>query len=528
MTALPVAALPVDPTPPPAPAPASTGSQFLSLVQNAPSQAPAAAPSAATRTATPSGTKPTSTSAPSSAGGGNKGNSTNQNANSGGANAGSGTTAAGTTAVVIPLLVPLVTTQPPAIVGGTSTAPAQSGTDTALAPLSTTQTSTAPVMPPTLTATTALNSAVGAALSATQPPATQPPVAPSATAAVIASAATAATQSFTALAAAAQGKNGTSPASTPNASVAPNGTTGTANASASAGSTTPGAPALPAIAGTLSMRVAANGVMLVSQPRAAMASFTPETAASQGKAGADASNSAPAGDAAHPTTPSTDGAIDQSSAQIVSSAAKNGIAATPPTAIAVSDKPAAAPSSPAADTNAAATSAAAVPPPAPVTSAASPATAAAAIAAPNLPILPQAVSEQVAVTLHQAVKAGDDHIQIQLQPADLGAVDVKLNINHDGRVTMVVSADRSDTLNLLKQDSSSLTQALRDAGLQADSGSLSFNLRGGYQFNQQQQPSYGASVSTHAYASRFADEAGGAVVGAPTTRSHNGSLDIHV
>ena len=49
--------------------------------------------------------------------------------------------------------------------------------------------------------------------------------------------------------------------------------------------------------------------------------------------------------------------------------------------------------------------------------------------------------------------------------ADLGAVDVKLNINHDGRVTMVVSADRSDTLNLLKQDASSLTQALRDAGL---------------------------------------------------------------
>ena len=55
---------------------------------------------------------------------------------------------------------------------------------------------------------------------------------------------------------------------------------------------------------------------------------------------------------------------------------------------------------------------------------------------------------------------------------------MKLDVDHDGRITAVISADRSDTLNMLQQDRATLPQALRDAGLQADSSSLSFNLRG--------------------------------------------------
>lgn len=99
-------------------------------------------------------------------------------------------------------------------------------------------------------------------------------------------------------------------------------------------------------------------------------------------------------------------------------------------------------------------------------------------AAARAPLIDVPAGEQVAVHLKQAIKNGADEIQIQLKPASLGAIDVKLNVNHDGRLTAVISADRSDTLHLLKQDSSSLEQALRDAGFSADSGSLSFNLRG--------------------------------------------------
>jgi hypothetical protein len=152
--------------------------------------------------------------------------------------------------------------------------------------------------------------------------------------------------------------------------------------------------------------------------------------------------------------------------------------------------------------------------------------AAAPTASAPLALVPHVVSEQVAVTLRQAVREGSDHIQIQLQPADLGAVEVKLNINHDGRVTMVVSADRSDTLNLLQQDASGLAQALRDAGLQADNSSLSFNLRGGYQFQQQHYADSG-SAALDGDAGSAADDRG-TVAARPALARHNGSLDIQV
>jgi flagellar hook-length control protein FliK len=41
-----------------------------------------------------------------------------------------------------------------------------------------------------------------------------------------------------------------------------------------------------------------------------------------------------------------------------------------------------------------------------------------------------------------------------------------------------VTVDNRDTLELLKSDARGLERALRDAGLKADSGNLSFSLRG--------------------------------------------------
>ena len=88
-----------------------------------------------------------------------------------------------------------------------------------------------------------------------------------------------------------------------------------------------------------------------------------------------------------------------------------------------------------------------------------------------------AVVEQVSVQISKALNAGNDKISIQLKPADLGRVDVQLEVGHDGRVTAVVTADNKQTLDLLQKDSKQLQEALQQAGLQADEDSLSFNLR---------------------------------------------------
>lgn len=90
----------------------------------------------------------------------------------------------------------------------------------------------------------------------------------------------------------------------------------------------------------------------------------------------------------------------------------------------------------------------------------------------------QIVANQVAVNIQRAVNQGLDRISIQLRPPELGRIDVRMDVARDGKVTAVISVERQDTLDMLRQDSRTLTQALQDAGLKADQNSLSFNLKG--------------------------------------------------
>lgn len=86
------------------------------------------------------------------------------------------------------------------------------------------------------------------------------------------------------------------------------------------------------------------------------------------------------------------------------------------------------------------------------------------------------VTEQISVKISKALQAGTDRISIQLKPAELGRVDVKMEMTHDGRIATVVTAEKQDTLDLLRRDSSELQKALADAGL--NSGDMEFNLKG--------------------------------------------------
>ncbi|MDH5771507.1 MAG: flagellar hook-length control protein FliK [Rhodospirillaceae bacterium] len=97
----------------------------------------------------------------------------------------------------------------------------------------------------------------------------------------------------------------------------------------------------------------------------------------------------------------------------------------------------------------------------------------------NAPAPKSPATEQVSVQITKAINAGADKINIHLRPASLGRVDVQIEMGMDGRVSAVVTADNKDTLDLLQRDQRALERALQDAGLKADSGSLSFNLRGG-------------------------------------------------
>ena len=109
------------------------------------------------------------------------------------------------------------------------------------------------------------------------------------------------------------------------------------------------------------------------------------------------------------------------------------------------------------------------------------------VAAPKPPPPPpmRMAVNQVAVHIQKAVAQGQDRINIQLKPAELGRVEIRLDVAQDGRVSAMITAERPETLDLLQRDARALQSALQDAGLQTNSNSLSFALKG--QNNGQEQ-----------------------------------------
>jgi flagellar hook-length control protein FliK len=85
--------------------------------------------------------------------------------------------------------------------------------------------------------------------------------------------------------------------------------------------------------------------------------------------------------------------------------------------------------------------------------------------------------DQVAWTIARKSEAGDRSFEIRMDPAELGRIDVKMNVSIDGKVTAALAVERPETLDLLSRDSRALEQALKNTGLDVDSGALSFSLR---------------------------------------------------
>lgn len=86
---------------------------------------------------------------------------------------------------------------------------------------------------------------------------------------------------------------------------------------------------------------------------------------------------------------------------------------------------------------------------------------------------------QIAVHIVRAVGDGISRFNVQLHPAELGRVEVKMEVGTDGAVRALVTADRQETVDQLQRDSRALERALQEAGLKADSQNLHFSLRGG-------------------------------------------------
>lgn len=144
----------------------------------------------------------------------------------------------------------------------------------------------------------------------------------------------------------------------------------------------------------------------------------------------------------------------------------------------------------------------------------------------------QPLVDQVAVQITKAAAQGLDKISIKLSPASLGRIDVQLELTHDGRVAAVVTAERSETLDLLQRDARGLERALLEAGLKTDSNSLNFSLRGNGQDGDDPSDHDGAPGLDVAEDAANEDNANvptlAQISGYANTRANIGGIDIQV
>src|SRR6185312_7864246 len=76
----------------------------------------------------------------------------------------------------------------------------------------------------------------------------------------------------------------------------------------------------------------------------------------------------------------------------------------------------------------------------------------------------------LAMEIAASAKSGKSRFEIRLDPAELGRIDVRIDVDGNGRVTSHLTVDRPETLSMLRQDATQLQRALDNAGLQTGNG----------------------------------------------------------
>ena len=83
----------------------------------------------------------------------------------------------------------------------------------------------------------------------------------------------------------------------------------------------------------------------------------------------------------------------------------------------------------------------------------------------------------LAMEIAASAKSGKTRFEIRLDPAELGRIDVRIDVDRHGQVTSHLTVERPETLSMLRQDANQLQRALDNAGLSTGNGGLQFSLR---------------------------------------------------
>ena len=135
----------------------------------------------------------------------------------------------------------------------------------------------------------------------------------------------------------------------------------------------------------------------------------------------------------------------------------------------------------------------------------------------------------LAVQIAATAQSGRSRFEIRLDPAELGRIDVRLDVDRHGQVTSHLVVEKPETLAMLRQDAPQLQRALEDAGLKTGNNGLQFSLRDQSSSGNQNGDNHSNRNTQHLIVGD-ADSLPAAVVGksyGPSTGSARG-LDIRV
>ena len=89
---------------------------------------------------------------------------------------------------------------------------------------------------------------------------------------------------------------------------------------------------------------------------------------------------------------------------------------------------------------------------------------------------PHPATHMVATTMQKSVgKGGNTNITLQLDPPELGRVEVRMQFSKDKTMKAIVTSEKPEAHLMLQRDAHVLEKALQDAGIESDGG-LSFEL----------------------------------------------------
>jgi len=98
-------------------------------------------------------------------------------------------------------------------------------------------------------------------------------------------------------------------------------------------------------------------------------------------------------------------------------------------------------------------------------------------AAPQHPMVHNVPLGAVPIEIGLKSLAGANRFEIRLDPAELGRIDVSLEIDESGEVKAHLVVDRVETLSLLQRDAKTLERAFEQAGLKPSEGGVDLSLR---------------------------------------------------